>query len=1750
MILQIPRRPGRYHQHGWKQPCECRAGPSDLSYRIANAVNTNYFFSYSVNGVEYSADPGDPRFPPLCESCRYQLKILILDPSGAKVPLAVGSTEQNDAQCTGAGATVQDEIDQVIQNSQIHSCQAGVDSTTNYATPPVKFCAKLTEAGEYQVHKELTLLSGSIDASIQSYESKPGYFNTSSYRKDPDPSSCGGTCSAHCAEATGVNPATSPNDPNYLKCMDACQNPQDWTLKHVENDKCESLKSELQADMAPSGRYYQQGGNNDVTQHPEYCHVGVCQTMKPSDHYDVVMGEVQTYSDALCKGYLNPLGMPTNATTGPPPLSASCSGTPITDPFFAAGGPGATLAAAASTDLSSYSNTISGWSANNESMWQFAADPLMHQNAISVSLDDQWKSFRSLYLGIKEKYVEQATESPAILNCPYSTDPQAHVPKPPLPNTADAVISAINSAEASQCQRLCTVRVGQWMSELTQACGSEPTNPNVKRGLGQYCDASCGNDNPLALLTEEALASGAPGLATANSGLQGCNLGDIAVPDPYIRTTTCRENCCSDDAASKCAQLMLDVVGEREPMTAKETVPVRDTDTGRQFVACRDWIHDLHVAEGGVQFQDKGTSRTCLVVFVGPDGKPIPPQDFRIVGSPLPGDAPAVATQNLPQFTGLVVDVDVYGKVVRVAIYSDCDLSWVDKLGKATCTTEVVSRSSDTQSCKTDPHSTGSGTIGDETHLDVSRTGGTCVQSPVIPTVCPRCLKELVKLFEIQHQGRGASIAGQCLTHIQATRTSFQLTQADNSESSASTAGTCRLLLVKGDGTELAASAVLRVGRMTENVPRSASLPTTVQGTQYLGIAVEVETTSGTVTVFLYSDCDFHSFWHCGNSCTLATRAPSCLTSVLQQLTMPPPRSSRQPGPTKCYSKLKMLENEAQFTLAGVRTPCKLVVLDKNGRPVPPSRLRGASAQGWNPGDPAAPRPPHLNFTGVEILVGPAGRTTTYYVFSDCKFEPESDCSTFVTGTTLTPPPIGDPHDVCTQATSDAADQAAQISVDQARGDFANEFKTVHYDRCFGDKLAEHFEFSAQAQEYHFTVRYYDQAGNLEQSVPPEGIAPLSATQVAAYDTAGGTTVNPAHRMTSRYQFDSLNRILQQTTPDSGERNFYYNQRGQLRFAQNAQQKLDGKFAYTKYDPWDRVVEVGLLTPTDPTVVAGKIEDPNFPTVADGTLEEVFNNYYDTADAVPACTPLAPRNLRSRIAAVVATTVIGAATLCYSYDAQGYVSSTLRDEPGLGTKTTQYQLDAVSGRVKSVQYQAGKPDALYQRNTYDRRGGLTDVESSRDNVLWEPDAHYDYYEYGPLSRVTVGAEGVQGLDYTYTIQGWPKGLNTGTLTADRDPGKDGSTGSSNTAVARDIVGTSLEYFDGDYTPVGLGRGTLPASASPHSEALISGTGGQQASAFAADTCAPLTVSDGCGLFAGNVMRGVLGLEGIDSGGRVTGFAYHYDRLYRLRTAIGHHGLDPATNLWPLTDPSPVLWKSAVGYDDNGNIATLKRYSPQTLNPAQNSALMDDLTYRYARDASNNLISNQLLHVNDGVLPAVFPNDMDDQGTYPAAANALNYAYDAAGNLIRDNVANITKISWNARNLVSRVQRTQDVIEFIYDGKGDRIAKIREPSTDPKTWVTEYFARDEAGHLLATYSQQAQGTGTAPAPVTPEELYLRGASTLGLIRADNGWPSAIPVGTFAQVRGDKQYQVSNYLGHALATQRPPQCDNDDQQQHPG
>ena len=725
-------------------------------------------------------------------------------------------------------------------------------------------------------------------------------------------------------------------------------------------------------------------------------------------------------------------------------------------------------------------------------------------------------------------------------------------------------------------------------------------------------------------------------------------------------------------------------------------------------------------------------------------------------------------------------------------------------------------------------------------------------------------------------------------------------------------------------------------------------------------------------------------------------------------------------------------------------------------------------------------------------------------------------------------------------------------------------------------KANETFTVQYDTREHHYTLYYYDQAGNLVQTVPPLGVGVLSES-----DIQSGAT-HPGHTYKTNYKYNSLNQLREQTTPDGGTTRFWYDELGRLVISQNAEQALHDDYSYMRYGPLGRVFETGQVnnSATWPTTGTSNsfvttVAAESF--ITSGQREQITRTYYDREMAVPMYAglqaefgPNGQQNLRNRIASTtyqeLDNPILYDHAIHYSYDPHGNVDILITEIPELAAlghniKKITYDYDLVSGNVKKLNYQEGRDDQFFHRYEYDADNRIVETETSPDGVIWDEDAEYFYYKHGPLSRTEIGEHKVQGTDYVYTAQGWLKGVNSNSLTAARDAGKDGAdaalTHHYNTAtpgmhqfIGQDAVGFTLGYFNNDYQSIhDFGTDGFEADINPVITQM--------------DVDAP-------GLFNGNIRTMSTANRHIISNNQWA-FGYQYDQLNRLVHAQPLWEVDQVNNSL-MGALYPDNFKTDYTYDANGNILTLLR-NAYNIQSAGNE--MDNMAYTYVNNTNRLDFVNDISTANDGQF-----NDIRGGQT------TGNYTYDAIGNLTGDVQEEIVEIEWTVSGKIDRITRSTSSaypdLKFGYDGLGNRYKKVAKAGSDEDTWTYTYYVRDAQGNIMATYSRdypyQSAGQGTTN---YEEELHLSehvlyGSSRLGvknhnrlLTKATfdcsncfntNGtfdpfaqnlytliqYPTS--TSTFTRELDNKHYEMTNHLGNVLATitdRKLPQDNNSDQ-----
>lgn len=135
----------------------------------------------------------------------------------------------------------------------------------------------------------------------------------------------------------------------------------------------------------------------------------------------------------------------------------------------------------------------------------------------------------------------------------------------------------------------------------------------------------------------------------------------------------------------------------------------------------------------------------------------------------------------------------------------------------------------------------------------------------------------------------------------------------------------------------------------------------------------------------------------------------------------------------------------------------------------------------------------------------------------------------------LSPPPVTQlPENECLNQLTDIATYNGNLNYQYYVDSVSASFKTKYINKC---KITEESIFGNYNDKvHHYTLYYYDQAGNLIKTVPPEGVSLVNLTSHQATidsDRNNGTqNFYTDHTMTTNYEYNSLNQLVKQKMPD------------------------------------------------------------------------------------------------------------------------------------------------------------------------------------------------------------------------------------------------------------------------------------------------------------------------------------------------------------------------------------------------------------------------------------------------------------------------------------------------------------------------------------------------------------------------------------------------------------------------------------------
>gem|GEM_PF-2198644 len=763
-----------------------------------------------------------------------------------------------------------------------------------------------------------------------------------------------------------------------------------------------------------------------------------------------------------------------------------------------------------------------------------------------------------------------------------------------------------------------------------------------------------------------------------------------------------------------------------------------------------------------------------------------------------------------------------------------------------------------------------------------------------------------------------------------------------------------------------------------------------------------------------------------------------------------------------------------------------------------------------------------ISFTGIyltpaDLTTGPAPLTVHFHLTALVE-DPEGGdpieisvlvinrCFDVFGGNTLCENYIPEIEDDCI----DALITNAELEADAAYGIYLEtakeEFIANYIETCRG--VDETYNMNYLANRYHYTLMYYDRAGNLVKTVPPKGVQPLDDAEIDELQDYrngdGGSEHYNNHGFVTYHYYNALNQPIETVTPDGGSSKLWYDQVGRLIVSQNARQAelthnvITGDpmgtgyatqaWSYTQFDDLGRPVEMGEFVQPTPFTKA-KAKDPSQFATWFNQLSAVgedryrnqvmrvnYSNPTSTA-ALDAFGEAAQGDIRNRVSSV--SIVEGYTHMVpswvledpdylyhYAYDVHGNVRSHLQENADLVADGRQffqsnYEYDLLSGLPHYAHFQQGKLDQYSHRYTYDADNRLKEVHTSKDGFIWDRDAEYNYRLDGKLARTELGEMDVQGADYAYTLQGWIKGLNSAVLDPTKDMGKDGRqlTGSLShlsSTVAQDALAFTLDYYEGDYQSI---------DTDPLNQFLAATTGDYK--------------TDLNELFNGNIAGVTTAMMDLDELPiDVTGTAYRYDQLHRFKESHVHSASDitelnsfvnaARQNMTASGSHTLGDYEVHVDYDPNGNITALDRRA-YTFGATINA--MDQFTYDDALLPYET--NNRLDYVEDAIAGTAY--DDIQNGQLPG-----NYQYHSDGALKSDLQEGIGYLEWYPNGKLKRVWRdglsTDPDLYFEYGPMGNRILKVEMPRDmggnilPEAQWNKTWYGMDANGVPMAIYQK--------------------------------------------------------------------------------
>jgi RHS repeat-associated protein len=563
-------------------------------------------------------------------------------------------------------------------------------------------------------------------------------------------------------------------------------------------------------------------------------------------------------------------------------------------------------------------------------------------------------------------------------------------------------------------------------------------------------------------------------------------------------------------------------------------------------------------------------------------------------------------------------------------------------------------------------------------------------------------------------------------------------------------------------------------------------------------------------------------------------------------------------------------------------------------------------------------------------------------------------------------------------------------------------------------------------QNPHDTYYAYDDYGNLSFVIPP---------LVDSNNTSTVLSTTVLNDLCYQYKYDSRNRLVEKKLPGKGWEYIVYDKQDRVVLTQDAIQRTNNTWLFSKYDVFGRAVYTGEYTAEVNTTTRKQQQDKTntynsnnetkqaTSTTLNGTTIYYSNdahpntnitvntiNYYDdyNFDVLGGTTPASSsiygqtiHGFNKGLATGSKTRILGTPVWItqvnyYNWKGQQLYSYTYNDLHQT-TEKVSLKLDFV-GKVQertSIHQKTGS-SAITTIDTYsyDHAGRLLAQDQKINSQPTERIVSNTYNALGQLISKKVGntaEKPLQNVDYKYNIRGW--------LTQINNPSS---------------IGTDLFTFELKYNTPTLGA--VP-------------------------------------LYNGNISQSQWRTANTDTS--LKNYNYSYDALNRLKGAVYKNTTSA------LHDKS---YAEYLNYDKNGNITFLQRSGDVV--QSSNLEWMDMLNYTYNGNQLQKVVDTG--HSTEG---------FNDQLTIGSTQN--DYTYDVNGNMTTDRNKNITSISYNHLNLPTQINfgTGANKITYTYSATGQKQSK--SVTNNGVTTYTQYagaytYEKIGAGAYTLQYIAQPEG----------------------------------------------------------------------------